>query len=364
MGVQSSLGWGWLGELSAKVSFWSRCLAAAGVVILLGQLTCCARGWAGELVHSRDFPVLAHRGVWDLDRLGYGLFSLPLGREAESSSLEFLLPPDAKQPHSRETDELNYLIRAKFAIVLQKDTGSGQLILRAMTNGCTSVQITIKVRRADGAHPEVEWSTVGLIRGVEGKVEKSVSFQVGLTNYLPYCGVRGGRNPLTFQAERLGGVKVADVSVLPSSAIIVTPASPSHLVLEPDTVDREPAMGRTLVLPVRIRNAGDRVANGVGLGISSSSPLLDVISATQVTLGSIGRQAKTVRIRLKPQATGNYRIGLQATSSNANQPFTRIDVDVGSGDGDSDLVSWPLAVGWLFAVAGVGMLWIRHRNNR
>lgn len=150
-------------------------------------------------------------GRWTLPQLGSGGFDVPLHRALAGVTIRYRLPPDAKQG-----DGLWYLIRLHFAIRFKRGAGAGNAWLSAVTNDYAGVQV--KFTRAGGSQ-RVAWNSLDLIRGWVDRTTASRRVEANLDNYLPYRGVRPGRNTFTVALRRAGALEVDRLRVFADSGL-------------------------------------------------------------------------------------------------------------------------------------------------
>jgi hypothetical protein len=258
-------------------------------------------------------------GRWTLPELGFDGFEVPVRGDRTKVTVHYRLPPG-----SRQGRDLWYVIRLHFAISLEPGSGAGEAWVSAVTNGYAGVLVKFKRR---GRDREVAWNSLDLIRGWVDGTTRSRRIGVDVNNYLPFRGVRPGRNSYTVTLRRAGALRIERLRVLEDSGLEVTRRGPARLALEPILPNQSIRPGERFKIGYRLRNVGDRDARQVVVRIAADQhggPR--VIGSDRRRLGRV-REGATGTFRLKAQQAGRYRLLLGADSS-ASHPRRAIEVPV------------------------------------
>jgi hypothetical protein len=265
-------------------------------------------------------------GRWTLPRLGFGALDVPVTGAWTRVTLPYRLPRDARQgPHDW------YLLRLHFEIAFERGGGPGKAWVVGAGNHYGAVLLEF-TRGSRGR--SIEWNSLDLIKGWVERRTAAHRIAVVARNYLPYRGVRPGRNTLTISLRRAGTFRVKRLKVLADSGIEVTPHSPARLVLEADPPSGPIEPGEIFNVGYRVRNEGDRAGRQVVAQISlGQSGAPRVIGSDAEHLGRVADVAHG-SFRLRAREAGRYRI-LLAVRSPANHPTKVVEVDVVSATAES-----------------------------
>ena len=164
-----------------------------------------------EYDHIKDIDRSA---VMTLGQLGYPDLTLAGGEEADSPSVEYMLPEDATQG-----PDTWYIIHLHFLIEFDEKTGGG------------FCWVTANVNDMAGASVEFETLTVNdspFIR-ISGEPATSTStrMEVRYYNYISSMGVKPGKNVLTFSYKQYQGTKIKSVTIFNDTGIESTTVPPS-----------------------------------------------------------------------------------------------------------------------------------------
>jgi len=148
--------------------------------------------------------------VMTLKQLGYGDLTITGGEEAETSTIEFMLPDDATQG-----PDTWYLMNFHFLVEFEEDSGSGFCDVRAKPGASVQFE-TLRVNES----PYIR---------INGQDDASTStrIEVRYYNYLSIRSVRPGKNEMSFTYKEYQGARVKSVTVYNDTAIEVTGMAPS-----------------------------------------------------------------------------------------------------------------------------------------
>jgi hypothetical protein len=272
-------------------------------------------------------------GHWSLPEMGAHAFDLPTDAPRSARRVRFVLPSDVSQGKPAW-----YLVRLRFEIEFDQQTGPGLVYVGASTNGRAAEMVKFKVRRdADDPRARIQWSTLDLIRGARhGTVQRREIIR-DEKNYLQDRGVRPGMNVLRFEVEQLGDVKVRRIRVLEASGITVSDKRPPHLRLTTLLPDEPVVRGKVFAIGYRVRNDGDIAARKVGASMDSLSPHLRVLSHHGSRIRALRPGGEISGwFRLKATRTGAFRLSVMAGGENTNYPREEIAGSAGLGRASDD----------------------------
>jgi hypothetical protein len=294
--------------------------------------------------------------VIDLRGLGFGdqVFG-PTKRPAAERDFAFRLPRGAKQG-----SDTWYLIRLHFRLSVMPASGSGRLYVVASTDGRPCALVRFDVRRtASGLR--VRSSELGLVRGARRASGRSLVRETRFENFLQFAGVRGGRNVLTLKIEQYDGARMRSLRFFADSGIVVSHRGPAALALEPLLRSRTVEAGRTFKLDFRLRNTGERPAEGATVRVLAA-PGLAIRGARSRTVGAVGPKTYAGgTFELEPQRAGRFAITLVA-SSVFGSPRARLEVQAAPARGGSHRALVAAAAGAALLVAAAGVLVLRRRR--
>lgn len=169
--------------------------------------------------------------VMTLSKLGYPDLTLSGGEEADTPSVEYLLPEDATQG-----PDTWYIIHFHFLIEFDEATGGGFCWVSARVNDRT------------GASVEFETLTVNdspFIR-VGSQSSTSTRMEVHYYNYISSMGVKPGKNVMTFKFKEAQGTKVKSLLVFSDTGIESTTVPPSKYYEEQKLSQEEQAKAKEI----------------------------------------------------------------------------------------------------------------------
>lgn len=295
-------------------------------------------------------------GSWTLARLGFEARDLSFRAGQTRITLPYQLPRGAKQgPHTW------YVLRLRFEIIFAEGRRAGRVWISGVTNHYAGV--LVEFSRGAGQR-SVTWNSFDLLRGWNEGTATSHRTVLDSRNYLPYRGVRPGRNTFTVTVRRAGALRVKRLRVFADSGIEVSRRSPARLALEP-VLPRGPIRaGQTFEVGYRLANRGDRPARGVVIGVSAQQaggPR--IIGPRTQRLGSVeGRTSGT--FRLTARQGGRYRL-LLAADSHASHRRRVIEVVIASAPGPSKGIPTLARVVLAGVLVGTGtVLVVQGRQRR
>jgi len=209
-----------------------------------------------------------------------------------------------------------YLIHLHYRLVLDPQTPPGDVYVEAATDGYPCAMIRFDVTRVNGK-PRVKAAASGLISN--GVKAVGLVHEDTFENYLEYRGVRGGRNTVTFTAERLGPARFLRLTIFGDTRVVLTRASLPALAVEPFAPRRVTA-GVPFALAYRIRNTGGSrtLAGQVGLVPGSGLRQLRGGAFPALRPGGVANGS----LRLLAPHRGTYRLTIVAQGGNAGNAAT------------------------------------------
>lgn len=319
-------------------------------VVILGFV-----GETSSVPASTSPTTLSSRGFWTWRELGIAQTVFEPRRFPASWTFRYRLPPGVRQGPARW-----YVMRLHLIISLARDPESGTAYVSGSTNGRAAIQIELTNRGR-----LVRWSTTDLVRGFRAGVVHARRLEITSSNYLQYRGVRGGWNTLALGVERLDGLRIARVRVLPDSGIQVTTDSYPRLRLAVGASSGGIEVGDTIRLPIRLHNVGDLPARRVRLWADSQSGGLEFKRAMhRLSLLHGGAQVEKT-FEFVAALPGRHRVSVDAAADNANRPGLLLEIGVKSAGGTAfSARSLTGALGGaVLAIGGLALI-VRARRKR
>jgi hypothetical protein len=265
-------------------------------------------------------------GLWTLKRLGYGPIAFPVsgplrlpeipGYERRGVSRWYLLPNKARQgPRTW------YLIHLHFRIVFSPKTRSGRAYVTASTGAPSdlraSAQIIFKVERR-GGKLWISSDSLGLVAGHRVREAPSRRWTLAFDNYVPYAGVKPGRNELEFGLEQTNGVRIRSLRFFSDSGIRYSPYSPAQVTLSARSSPRRVRLGHPLTVVATIRNTGGRGIGNALVLVDYSRSDFKPRGADSKRLRLPGKSNVRASFSFEPVRTGDFEVDLEARAALSN----------------------------------------------
>lgn len=273
------------------------------------------------LAAATEPPLINGRGLWSLERLGYGAQRLTSadvrpgfgpGIEIAGVELPFRLPAGASQG-PRDW----YLIKLHYRLELDEKSEPGLVTLYSSSNGRTMAALDFRVLKS-GSPPLVRGSAVRL-GGRQLHIERKTTWKGVFTNYFQIGGVRPGKSSLTLTVSQEDGAHFKSLDVFADSGILVSPNGPSAVRVIPSLSDRDIRVDERFRVGFTVHSIGE-AATANGSKISISAPKLRVVGPRSVNLKAIpvGKRASGSFTLVSPRE-GTFPVTLRFQSWNGEE---------------------------------------------
>ena len=281
---------------------WTRGATIFALVALVAAFVPSAQGLPGPGTRT-----------WSLAAAGYPqIVVLPGRATASKRTVTITLPRGAVQGGTTW-----YRIHLHYRLALDPKSAAGHIYVEAATDGWPCAMVRFDVTRVHGqAHARMVAS--GLVAGAQTKAVALVH-EGTFENYLEYRGVRGGRNTVTFTAERYGPARFRKLTIYGDTSIVRSSAGLPELTLEP-FAPRTVTAGVPFLLRYRVRSTGGirTLAGRVALLPGSGLRQLRGSAFPALRPGA----AATGSLRLLAPHRGDYNLTIAAQGGNAGQAAT------------------------------------------
>jgi len=243
------------------------------------------------------------------------------GADPAALRMRFELPPGARQGPERW-----YLVRLRYRLWFERDSGPGFAWVTSDTNDRTAAQIEYTTARR-GGRLSVRRTTVDLVHGERELRTHSGRDALTFTNHLPYAGVRAGTNTWTIRLEQTGRTRVRRLEVLGDSAIVQTRRTPFPLALTAALDGTRPHVGERFEIEVRLAAAPRRTIRDVAVRAHAQHRGVELLAPARRRVGDLTGRSRTVRFAFLARQPGAHAITLMARSD-ANDPNAGVQVEV------------------------------------
>jgi hypothetical protein len=293
-------------------------------------------------------------GEWTLrEEVGHGV-TIRTGRAFTKRELfDFRLPAGARQG-----PETWFLVKLHYVFRLRPNAPTSTAYLGASTNGFTSAQIVVDAVRRQG-RTRFYGDSAGYVESLPELSSEELTIRGTYFNYLPYRGVRPGRNTFEVDVEQYDGLPVRSVRILAGSGIVTTPLAPDSIRVGASIDAGEPEVGSVFELRYRVSNRDPDDARDVVVALRPSEGLAAVGPTRRLFEVLPGGASARGTFRLRAVEAGRREVGVWA-SALGQSPSAWVDVRVVANappvEAARDAGRAGRSTGWLVPGLAIGVL--------